>query len=94
MKEFRKEANAVRFAATSRFYTSYHRVPGILYQILYHGLASAPPSFLSPANRSSQSGPHLGWLKRDVRHIGPRYQKGVGGQANYQPDLRLFGQIC
>ena len=81
MKEFGKEVKAVRLAATSTVYSSYHRVPGILYQILYHRPASTPSSFLSPATRSSPSGPHLDWLKRDVRHIGPRSQKGASRYA-------------
>ena len=81
MKEFRKEAKAVRLAATSTVYSSYHRVPGILYHILYHGPVSTPSSFLSPATRSSLSGPHLDWFKREVRHIGPRSQKDASRYA-------------
>ena len=81
MKEFGKEVKAVRLAATSTVYSSYRRVPGILYQILYHVPASTPSSFLSPATRSSQSGPHLDWLKCDVRHIGPRSQKDASRYA-------------
>ena len=38
MKEFRKVAKSVRLAATSTVYSSYRRIPGILYQILYHPL--------------------------------------------------------
>ena len=45
MKKFRKESKAVRLAATSTVYSSYHQIPGILYHILYHGPTSTPSSF-------------------------------------------------
>ena len=58
MKEFRKESKAVRLAATSTFYSSYHRVPGILYQILYHGPMS-PMVFPVTCNSVESIGPPL-----------------------------------
>ena len=49
MKESGREARTARLAATSTSYSSYHRVPGIL----YHGLAFTPSVFLSPGRRQA-----------------------------------------